>query len=566
MSSDALSSKTSDQARFRLTASTTDWRNPLSSTSLGRRRLLITGIGAAVAGVGLSSCSSQAGNNNETDTSRTDLPTYVPYSKVTPDLHGTEQGVLDAFLSYPSPPIAATTEKPGSGGTVSALLQINTIPPTVDRNPYWQEINNRLGVDLTIRGVPATNYAQKLATELAGGDLPDFVQFIKTPHLADVLRSQFQDLSEHLSGDSVKDYPFLAAIPTSAWKNVMFNGGIYAIPYPQGLMSNLLFIRKDIRDELGLAHYPVDNAEDFVALCRALTDTSKNRWASGSPYGVLAFVQQMLEVPNVWKEEDGRFTSYYEVPETEKALDVVAGMWRDGLLHPDSFSGASGSTNWFTAGTTTTLWAAYSTWGGFEGPKNPQLKVDVILPPKFNGGGLGGKWNNTGIFTFTAIKKSSKTRTEELLRIANWLTTPFGTEEQLLRKYGIEGTHFTYTDGEPILTEKGTTDLKVPLAYIAREPQYLYEPGRPELTKTEYEAQQRGITVGVSIPTVGLISDTDISQGAQLDKSMKDLQADIIQGRKPATAWKNATKEWRSRGGDKIRSEFEESFAASNQN
>lgn len=536
----------------------------MSTRSVGRRQVLKASIGSALAGTGLaaglSSCSSDPGDSNTTNNKKAKLPAYVPYTRVKPDLQGTPEGVLDAFLSYPNPPIAATTERPGSGGTVSALLQVNAVPPAVDRNPYWQEINKRLGVDLTIRGVPATNYAQKLATELAGGDLPDYMQFIKIPHLADVLRTQFQDLSEHLAGDAAKDYPFLAAIPTSAWKNVTFNGGIFAIPYPQGLMSNLLFIRKDIRDELGLGNQQVENGEDFNELCRGLTDTAKNRWASGSPYGILAFVQQMLGVPNVWKEEGGKFTSYYEVAETERALEVVASMWRDGLLHPDSFSEASGATNWFKAGTTTTLWAAYSNWGGFEGPKNPKLKADVILPPKFDGGGLGGKWNNTGIFTYTAIKKASKERVQELLRIANWLATPFGTEEHRLRKYGIEGTHFTLTDGEPILTEQGIAQVKVPIAYIAREPQYLYVPGRPEQTKIEYEAQQQGIKVGVSIPTVGLISDTDIEQGAQLDKSMQDLQADIIQGRKPVNAWKDGVSQWRSRGGDKIRAEYEESL------
>ena len=44
---------------------------------------------------------------------------------------------------------------------------------------------------------------------------------------------------------------------------------------------------------------------------------------------------------------------------------------------------------------------------------------------------------------------------------------------------------------------------------------------------------------------------------------MTDAQNEIITGRKPLSTWKDAVRDWKQKGGDNIRSEYEESFAAS---
>jgi putative aldouronate transport system substrate-binding protein len=62
-------------------------------------------------------------------------------------------------------------------------------------------------------------------------------------------------------------------------------------------------------------------------------------------------------------------------------------------------------------------------------------------------------------------------------------------------------------------------------------------------------------------PTLGLFSDTDLSLGATLSKTMADMQSDVIQGRKSLNDWDSAVKTWKSKGGDKIRAEYESSLA-----
>ena len=45
------------------------------------------------------------------------------------------------------------------------------------------------------------------------------------------------DLSDHLAGDAILDYPNLANIPTDCWDVGRFNGRIYGLPSPRGAVS-----------------------------------------------------------------------------------------------------------------------------------------------------------------------------------------------------------------------------------------------------------------------------------------------------------------------------------------
>lgn len=539
----------------------------MTSASLDRRKFLHGTVGAALASAGagtlLSGCSTDNGNSStESDSSSVKLPDFQPSSSVKPDLPGDNEGVLDGFLAYPKSEATADQKPPGSGGSVTALLELGTVPPAVDKNTYWQELNKRMGADFVINGAPATTYQSKLTTVLAGNDLPDLVQIQPMPRLAQALRAQFQDLTEFLSGDKVKKYPALASLPTQGWKNTTFDGGIFGVPYPQGAIGNLMLHRADIIKEKGLTD-ALENGEDLLELCKALTEPQRNRWAHGYPLGMLDFVSQMTGAPNVWAESGGQFTNAYETEQFREALDIVARMWKEGYFHPDSFISAEARARWFGNGTVALSYNGYSVWSTYLrdfGTQNPTFDLGALVPAKWDGGGRAPEFLNRGIYTFTAMKKANASRVDELLRIMNWLATPFGTPEHRFRKYGIEGVHHTISDGEPVLTDKGTAEIRVPIYYVGKESPVLYEPGQPDETRKQYDLQKLMIPGGVRPANVGLTSDTESVKGAQLDKPMKDLQSDVIQGRKTLSDWDAAVKTWKSEGGDLIRKEYAESL------
>jgi putative aldouronate transport system substrate-binding protein len=64
-------------------------------------------------------------------------------------------------------------------------------------------------------------------------------------------------------------------------------------------------------------------------------------------------------------------------------------------------------------------------------------------------------------------------------------------------------------------------------------------------------------------PAAGLYSETNIRKGPQLSDDITQVTNDIIQGRKPVSAWAAAVKKWKSGGGDQIAEEFGQALQAS---
>jgi putative aldouronate transport system substrate-binding protein len=451
---------------------------------------------------------------------------------------------------------------------VSALLRATEgIPPQKSDNPFWQELNKRLGVELKINYVDNAGYLSKVQTTMAGGDLPDVVQLTASiPNLSGALTAEFQDLSEFLGGDRAKDYPALAAIPTLSWQNVVIDGGLYGIPYPQPPISSFVMARADIIQAKGLKAADLKDGQEFLDLCRELTDVKRNKYAIG-PFGTaLAAVQQMVGVPNIWRVEDGKFTSQYETEEYKDSLDIVRTMWKQGLMHPDAFTSANTSKQWFGSGVTALVRDGWSAWPSYlqtYKSTSPDIEIEGVVLPKWDGGGQADTWLGSGIYTFTALKKSSDpARTKTLLSILDWFASPFGSAEYLFRRYGVSPRDYTLQGSDPVPTDTGATEVgHMVLSYLATIPPVIYNAGLPQATKDLYAAEVRLAAATAPYPLAGLFSSTQLTKGATVAKNLGNLQNDILQGRKPVDDWEAGVKAWRSGGGDQIRREYEEGYA-----
>lgn len=537
----------------------------LSHRIINRRRLLGAAAGttalAVTGSAALAACSGNttAGPTGENN-SRVRLPDYVPYKGTVADLASTEDGVLAGYLKHPADPESIYPDKPFPGGNVTALVQSTGVfPPPLERNPYWQALNDRLGASLQLTMASAADFPNKRAAVLAGGDLPDFVEITPMPELPRLLEAEFENLSEHLSGDAINDYRSLANIPTQSWRNAVYNGGIYGIPIHRGVAGTAMLVRDDVRQKRGLDQ-EITSGADFLELCRALTDARNNKWATTSPLSVLLFFQEMLGAPNVWRNDGGKFTHTYETDETKKAIELVTGMWKEGLFYPDSFASPRRPIELIGTGTVSLINYGYSTWHAIlldYLPGNPQLNIGAIPPPKHDGGGLARKFLDSGIFSITAIKKSDPARVKNLLKLADWLAAPFGTEENLFKEYGLPGRDYSLQGSDPVPTSTGKTEVRVPVSLISNRSLVLYEPGVPDAVRKQHKYQETIIPTGQPYPTVGLYSDTHIRKGATLEKSMQDLIADLIQGRKPLSSWDEGVADWRKNGGDAMRTEYE---------
>src|SRR5699024_2239899 len=188
-------------------------------------------------------------------------------------------GVLAGFLKFPADPVDMGRPTPLSGGKITALCTLDGGAPAtpMKNNRYWQELNKRIGGTYEPTLVPADQYASKFATVVAGDELPDIATIpTGTPSLPKLLETKFADLTELLSGDGIAEFPSLANIPPSTWRNTVFNGRIYGVPIHRGNAGSVLLSRDDLRESLG-ATGDVTDADSFVALCEEVTSEKDER-------------------------------------------------------------------------------------------------------------------------------------------------------------------------------------------------------------------------------------------------------------------------------------------------
>jgi putative aldouronate transport system substrate-binding protein len=510
-----------------------------------------------------------------------------------PDFASSGPQYEDGFINYPRPnPKSLLKEPPGLGSEIKVFSQArgvgSTIPPTpFDSNPAWQEVNKQLNANVQFTTAPSNDYNTKLAAIMAGNELPDIVNFpgglgttnatatSSTRGLPSFLQTRMADLTPFLAGDAIKEYPNLAAIPTAAWKNsgCIYNGQILMWPVQRYRPFAMLFRNVDMWDkELGSGFLP-QNADDFK---RALLQINRPREGHYGVVGVnitynLQVFGATFGAPNGWSlDSGGKLTKDIETPQFKEAVAFLRDLVTAGVYVPDSITGPSGpaaitpfaqgkgalipytfGVNW------TTLWVTCQA-------AQPQVNfLPLGLFPAHDGGKLG-HYLSPGFIVTNAMKKGPPERIKEMLRIIDWLAAPFGSQEDLLLTFGIEGIDYNVdARGLPVQTERGPADSQsVPWQYIVQHNQVMFFPGYADYAKLAYEAEHVLIPAGIDDPTWGLDSPTYGSLGAPITQSVNDTLTDIVVGRREMSEYDTMVADWRSKGGDQIRNELERAVAA----
>jgi len=520
---------------------------------------------AAAAGVGgLSGCATVTRSTDIAALNKpVQLPTYQRFDGPKPDLPRSHPLMPDCFYRFPAQPMKVTDGAPGDGSDVSGSAPTsNPIPPTADRNPYWQELNKRLGSPIGLTITAAADYDDKFATAVAGDTLGDLFNVEGTfAYLPQFLEARAQDLTEYLSGDAILDYPFLANLSTESWRGCVFSGAIRAVPIQRGVMSsNLLLARQDILDKLGV-ELGSPNLDELIKVAKAVTDQKKNRWAFALPPS--AALGAMLRLPNDWEVRDGRLVHSRELEEHKQMLSIGRQMVVDGLIHPDGVA-KNNQKVWFSQGSAVMTQDSYSSIQSFY--RRSVVKEFAIAIPVVRdqagktGRFLLGKPNNS----IAAIKPSSPERTRMLLGMLNWFAAPFGTEEYLFRKFGLPGRHYTLKGTDPVLTEAGGSEVclgEFPVQYLADGGYPVYFPGHSEAVDVAHNHLKAILPTAIPQPTYGLYSPTQSTKGKVFDTRMDAITKDIQLGRAKISAWDEAVADWRKSGGDAIRHEYEEAMA-----
>ncbi|HEV7665219.1 MAG TPA: hypothetical protein VGQ62_16930 [Chloroflexota bacterium] len=515
-------------------------------------------------------------------------PTYLPIANgPKADFPAAGPSYDDAFSGYPSNPVKVMADPPGTGGAVS-IMSIQLFPPPTlyDQNAAWQAVNKALNANVQFQIVTSADYPVKLGTVMASNDLPDMLYLYTRPGASSTLaaaagvpqflQAQAADLTPYLAGDAAKDYPNLAAIPTTAWKNAGcgYQGHLYMVPIHRYLPAFIWLKNAQVYDKEFGASYVPKNADDFKRMLLTMTRPNQDFYGISGAQQTTMWVPQfsaMFGAPNDWRlEPGGKLTKEWETPEYKEAVAYVRDLYVSGVFHPNSTTFASGvvARQQFAAG-------KFGVWldpvNGWQDAWRQALQssqpFDVHMIPPFpaKDGGKLQHFVTGGHLWATAIKKGSPDRVKEMLRILNWMAVPFGSAEDQLLTFGVQGVDYTRdTNGNPQLTPQGNTDANyVPWKYVVQHPFVFYTPDIPSYASIMAEAEKSLIPAAVSNPTFGQVSATNFTKGFNLVQTMLDGITDIVVGRRPIGDYDQLVKDWQNNGGEVIRKEYMESIAAS---
>ncbi|MGI8914565.1 MAG: extracellular solute-binding protein [Chloroflexota bacterium] len=555
-------------------------RDGLMSRGFGRRGLLQGALG--VAGVGaLAACgNSKAGTAAAACVSGLKFPPNTPPSRPGQIVSKVANTPL-AWTEIPKPYVTVPNP-PGKGGTVTTFQILwGSPPPTMDKNPWWQELNKRLGVTIQPTLVDSPDYAAKLLTLAASGSFPDitWVNFTGAGNATGfekfVAQGAFHDLTSYLTGDALKKFPNLQLLPAVTWTGSSFQGKIYGAPYPiQPANGQMGMYRKDWAQKLGVDN--PKNADDVMRMFVAFSQNDPDGNGKKDTWGIDTLHANiwngMFRVPNNWRRNsDGSLTKDLETEEFKTALNFAHTMWTKGAFYPDALTVTPNQwESLYQSGKTGFL--VNGGWGNFGGQpntetylakqNNPAANPYPIIMPGHDGGKPAIPLGSAS-YGFGAIPSSIKDESKiiELLGIMNFIAAPFGSDEFNFIYHGIEGQMFNWVNGAPVSVTNGNQNWANGMNYLCGTTEVNYyfanQPGEAQLIQ-QLEADQ--IQMSVADPTQGLYSPTWVAQGGNLVKMQTDAYNQMVVGNQPISHLDQVISDWKKQGGDQARTEFQQAL------
>jgi len=540
---------------------------------LNRRNFLSAAVSAAglvAMGPLLSACgggaAQQVGGNSEAGL-KAALPAYVPNTAIKADIASVAGGpdvlTTPGFLSYPSNPLATVSGVPGKGGAYSAVTPLwGTIPPA--DSSFYQAMNKALGVNFTMKPADGNNYNTIIPTMTAAKRLPDWIQLPSwwNPNFntGGLVGTQLADLTPYLSGDKIKKYPNLAAIPTGAWRAGAWGDKLYGIPCFSSsfAIAGTTFYRRDILEAKGITADQVKSTDDLMNLGKELTDAKGGVWAFGDLY---TYLYTAFGAPLKWKVDNGKLIHLYETEEFLAGLDWHNKLATAGYVHPDVLAGDNSGANtrfyggkFLVGGNGMGAWNLADQQSGSAANPNFRRGAFNVIAADGKSAPRVDMGPSTSMISYLNINLKPE-QIEELLSVANYLAAPFGSAEYTMVNYGVEGVHHTIEDGTPKATDTGKKEVQAQTyPFLASPPAVVSNPGGDNVTK-DITAWQAANVKALAKPVFWNmnISMPQAQTTADAAQAVTDTVKDCYHGKKSVAEVKDAVANWKTGGGgDKL--------------
>jgi putative aldouronate transport system substrate-binding protein len=350
----------------------------------------------------------------------------------------------------------------------------------------------------------------------------------------------------------------LSIFPVAAWRESVWNGKLMAVPNDTSHgFAWMLFARQDLLDKQGL---PIPGSlDELLEMGKEVTRPSDSVWAFGD---IFAIIQMYHKVPNSkggWRlKADGTPEFRYETDEFAQALEVMAKIYEDGLVHPDLVASDEGDHKALFAPNGEIIFTqdGPGSWQPAQAEHQQTIEDLKITPVPFLAadGGDPLVWGGAEPISFCFIKKGlGKERVEELLRIINWCAAPFGTNEFLLRENGVAGEHYNMTPEGPSKTDLGFKEIANQYFFISgRRPVGTPAPDTPDWPAESMAFNNASVVFHEEDPWAGIKLELPADYKANLVPT-EDRFTDVVRGRRPVSDADGIVEEWRANGGEEAR-------------
>lgn len=536
------------------------------------------GAGGMVTGSALAGCSGSSGSAG--GGGDYELPTYqaAPPVEVEPFYTSDTPGMIPIYTEAPQTFFKSVDREPGSGGTVTTF-QLTWGDPSkpLDENPYWQELNERLGVSFEPQFVPQPVFAEKFSTMLASGDIPDlvFVNDQDASNLQGIRDGAFADLSEVLSGDNILKWPNLAARKENIWRASLKDGRIYQIPSLVPPITNFPIMRVDLLEQtsVGLAPTDADQLLTMLKEVSALGEDSEGRKVYGVNLYDPIMWRRLFKVGADWQlNGDGKLLHSIETGNYREMLTWLAQAWDEGVFDPVAMTTNAAD---IVSGAGLT-WTHHGEFLGADGLAQresdlPGAKYDFFDLPGFDGTGQvvvqNIPYGRSTCLSYQLL--DDEDRLTEVLNVLDYISAPYGSEEHLFVQSGIEGHNFEFDEnGLPVRIEENATELGVQyVAVDSGEQSWRGYPSNWGWAESFAQVMESAAEHSIVRDLEGLEteSDTFVSKGVQLKEMLEDFERGVVTGRESVDDLDSFIAEYMSAGGEQIRTEYTDALESGDQ-
>lgn len=439
---------------------------------------------------------------------------------------------------------------------------------------YIEAVTN---TKLTISALPGSAFEEKLPVMIASNEMPDAFpiprRHQKLPYIINAIQSDlFWEIGPYLD-----QFPNLSKINPVIYDNIKYDGKIYGLPRERALARRALQYRSDWLANVNMEE--PKTIDDFYNMLVAFTKNDPDGNGKDDTYGLSAkevgiWFAPYFGAPNQWKVENGKFIRDVQTEEFLNALKFEKKLYDEGLMNKDfavvdraQWTGAvengqagvridvTGS----TAGLDDTVKDNFGAEAG--------MSMISILEGDY-GKHINMEGGHNGFFLFP----KSKIKTEEhLLRVLKFFDDLAGEEISNLFQWGVEGVNYEVVDGKAVLlkVDENAPAIELGAAYAAplstlAAATNAMSGEQTELGALEAKLNEENVQYGVADPTMPLISETYLEQGAQLETILTDAHIKFVMGTITEEQWKAEVNTWLDRGGAKIIAEYEEAYAKAN--